>query len=195
VEGVRPSGSTAINDHLYVALHELDAQQGRRVIILLSDGIDVDSVLDMRDIEWKAGRVQSVIYWIRPGSGAVLDKRRASVWRDSEAQLRQTESLEETVTSSGGRVHVLERMEGAVAAFEEILQELRDQYVIGYYPSINRNDGSWHDVDVRVDEPGVTLRVRGGYYDDEYPSARPVRSSPTLSAPTAVGNPSSEPGK
>jgi VWFA-related protein len=190
MDAVRPAGSTAINDHLYVALHELDARQGRRVIILLSDGIDVDSVLDMREIAWKAGRVQSVIYWIRPGSGAVLDRRRASVWRNAENQWQQTAALEETVISSGGRVHVLDRMEGAVAAFEEILQELRDQYVIGYYPSINRNDGSWHDVDVRVDAPGVSLRFRGGYFDDEYRSGD--SGHPQLSAPMRDAPPGSE---
>ena len=168
METVRPTGSTAINDHLYLALQELDARQGRRVIVLLSDGLDVDSVLDMAQVEWKAGRVQSVVYWIRPSSGADLDKKRASVWRDAQTQRQETEALQHTVTSSGGQVHVIEHIDSAAGAFQEILRELREQYVIGYYPSSNRNDGAWHRVEVQVDSPSVDIRVRGGYYDDEF---------------------------
>jgi Ca-activated chloride channel homolog len=168
VDRAAPSGSTAINDHLYLALHELDARQGRRVIVLLSDGLDVDSVLDMADVEWKAGRVQSVIYWIRPTGGADLSKEHASVWRDAAAQRREGDALAETVRASGGREVVIEDLGDAPRAFREILGELRDQYVLGYYPLSNRNDGAWHQVEVRVAAPGVKVRVRGGYYDDEY---------------------------
>ena len=168
MKSVQPRGSTSINDHLYLALQELDARHGRRVIVLLSDGLDVDSVLDMADVEWKAGRVQSVVYWIRPASGGDLDKERASVWRDALAQRRETDALEQIVTSSGGRVHVIDQIDSAAGAFQEILRELRDQYVIGYYPSSNRNDGAWHRVEVKVSAPGIDLRVRGGYYDDEF---------------------------
>jgi Ca-activated chloride channel family protein len=168
MDQVEPTGSTSINDHLYLALQELDIRQGRRVIILLSDGVDVDSVLDMADVEWKAGHVQSVIYWIRPSTGADPSKKRASVWRTAEAQLRETDALATTVGTSGGRVHSIEEIDDAADAFRAILSELRDQYVIGYYPSRDLDDGTWHTVLVRVDEPDVDIRVRGGYYDDEF---------------------------
>jgi Ca-activated chloride channel family protein len=168
MDEVEPTGSTSINDHLYLALQELDIRQGRRVIILLSDGVDVDSVLDMADVEWKAGHVQSVIYWIRPSTGADPSKKRASVWRTAEAQLRETDALATTVDTSGGRVHSIEEIDDAADAFRAILSELRDQYVIGYYPSRDLDDGTWHTVLVRTDEPDVDIRVRGGYYDDEF---------------------------
>ncbi|HVS62710.1 MAG TPA: VWA domain-containing protein [Thermoanaerobaculia bacterium] len=167
VDRVTPSGSTAINDHLYFALSELGARPGRRVIVLLSDGLDVDSVLRMADVEWKAGRVQSVIYWIRPTFGAELDRPLASVWRDDAQQRREIEGLRETVRSNGGREYVIERIEDASTAFRELLAELGDQYVLGYYPTRNENDGAWHQVEVRVDEPRVDVGVRGGYYDSE----------------------------
>jgi Ca-activated chloride channel family protein len=167
VNAVTSSGSTAINDHLYLALKELDSQQGRRVIVLLSDGLDVDSVLGMADVAWKVGGVQSVIYWIRPSSGADLSEDHASVWRDVAAQRQEIEALERTVSSSGGRVYEIADIENASETFQEILRELREQYVLGYYPDNNRNDGTWHEVQVRVRSPGVRVRARGGYYDDE----------------------------
>lgn len=167
VERASPSGSTAINDHLYFALSELGDRPGRRVLVLLSDGLDIDSILRMVDVEWKAGRVQSVIYWIRPTFGADLHEPHASVWRDSASQRRESEGLGETVRRSGGQEYPIERIEDAPLAFRELLAELRDQYVLGYYPGKNDNDGAWHEVDVKVDSPGVKVRVRGGYYDDD----------------------------
>jgi Ca-activated chloride channel family protein len=166
VDRIEPGGSTAINDHLFLSLKELEARQGRKVIILLSDGLDVDSVLDMADVDWKAGRVQSVVYWIRPVWGADLERQHSSVWRDSIEQRREVDALAQTVETSGGRTIDLERIEDAETAFREILQELREQYVIGYYPSRDLDDGAWHRVEVRAASPGAKVRVRGGYYDD-----------------------------
>jgi Ca-activated chloride channel family protein len=167
MERIGSGGSTAINDHLYLALQELSSRQGRKVIVLLSDGLDVDSILSMEDVRWKAGRVQSVLYWIRPAGGADLEKRHASLWRDASEQRREIEALGQAVRESGGRQRAIERSAEAPEAFRDILLELRDQYVLGYYPTVNRDDGAWHRVEVRVDAPGVELRVRGGYYDDE----------------------------
>jgi VWFA-related protein len=163
-----PTGSTAINDHLFLSLKELEARQGRKIIVLLSDGLDVDSALDMADVDWKVGRVQGVLYWIRPVWGADLDQRHASLWRDATAQRREIEALTGAVETSGGRTVTIEHIEQATTAFRDILAEQREQYVIGYYPSIDLNDGSWHKVEVRVSAPGTKVRARGGYYDDEF---------------------------
>ncbi len=162
---VEASGGTAINDHLYLALKEIESRQGRQVVVLLSDGLDIESVLDMTDVAWKAGRMQSLIYWIRPARSAGLDSSYCSVWRDPDAHRREIADLERVVRSSGGRIREIGYIDDAAAAFREILQELREQYVLGYYPSDNRNDGAWHTVVVR--SGGVQVRARGGYFDDQ----------------------------
>ena len=77
------------------------------------------------------------------------------------------EALASLVDSTGGRICRIARTEQAAEAFRHILRELREQYVIGYYPSNNRNDGAWHDVRVLVRAPGVRVRARGGYFDDQ----------------------------
>ncbi len=164
--GVAASGGTAVHDHLYLALKELDGRQGRQVIVLLSDGIDGESVLDMVDVAWKAGRSPSLIYWIRPSSPNRTDTH-YSIWRNAETSQRELDRLEHLVKTSGGRIREIEHIGQAPEAFREILRELREQYVLGYYPSLNRNDGAWHDVRVKVRAPGVRVRTRGGYVDDE----------------------------
>ncbi len=50
-------------------------------------------------------------------------------------------------------------------AFQGILGELRDQYVLGYYPLVSHHDGSWREVEVKVKRPGLEVRTRGGYFD------------------------------
>lgn len=167
LDTVEARGGTAINDFLYAGLNLLDLRQGRRVVILLSDGIDIESVLAMEDVLWKAERSQALIYWIRlrdPDAASVV--ARYSAWRDAEGHRRERTRLSRLVTGSGGRVVDLTSIEDAPAAFREILAELREQYVLGYYPSLNLNDGRWHRVKVRVDGFGLSVRVREGYVDD-----------------------------
>ena len=160
---VEAGGGTALNDHLYLALKLLEERQGRRVIVLLTDGVDVASVLGMRDVEWVARRSQALVYWIRLGG---IGAGHSSAWRDVEGHRKELERLEDLVASSGGRIHQLSSIEETETAFASILRELREQYVLGYYPSRNLNDGSWHKVRVRLGRPGLSVRTREGYLDN-----------------------------
>jgi len=166
VAAARADGGTAINDHLYLALKALESHQGRRVVILLSDGVDVESALHMADVRWKAGRSSALIYWIRPSAAALERFNYYSAWRNPDEHRQEIDALVQAVSDSGGRIHDIERLEDAPRAFREILAELREQYVFGYYPKENRNDGAWHEVRVRVRASGTRVRARGGYYDD-----------------------------
>ncbi len=161
---VSARGSTALNDHLYLALKLLEPRQGRRVVILLSDGIDVASVLRMDEVLQTVRRSQALIYWLRLRTGDT-GTGHSSAWRGPESHRREFELLKSAVEESGGRILVLGDVAETGAAFTEILQELRDQYVLGYYPSLNLGDGSWHPVRVRVKGRGLKVRTRQGYVD------------------------------
>ncbi|HEV8577702.1 MAG TPA: VWA domain-containing protein [Thermoanaerobaculia bacterium] len=159
--GVKSAGGTAVNDFLYLSLKALDTRQGQRVVVLFSDGSDVHSVLPAADVLWKARAGQSLIYWIQLGG---KHKSFTSSWRDYEANDREYENLEKAVKESGGRILPIERAEELESAFRNILQELRQQYALGYYPSNARGDGSWHKIDVNVRGFG-RVRTREGYAD------------------------------
>jgi Ca-activated chloride channel family protein len=165
--GVEATGGTAINDHLFAALSKLEARQGRRVVVLFSDGADVHSVLNMEEVLRKARLSQALVYWIfLPETG---DEEGApsytSAWRNIEGNKLQFRQLRESVRESGGRVHPLESLDQMDEAFAGILAELREQYVLGYYPTVAQGDGSWHAVKVRVKKSGLDVRARGGYLD------------------------------
>lgn len=166
IGALQAEGGSAIQDHLYTALSTLDSRQGRRVVVLLSDGIDVHSTLRAEDVRWRMERGQSMVYWIELTESLEDDTvGTVSPWRGVSEHRQERTALIELVEASGGRRIRIDDAQQAPAVFAEILRELREQYVIGYYPTHNDDDGSWHAVKVSVRERGLTVRTRAGYVD------------------------------
>lgn len=155
---------TAINDHMYMALKALDREEGRPVIVLLSDGVDVESVLDMENVLWRAKRTQPLFFWIRPAKALPPEKfNYYSQWRDPERHRSNILGLAELVEESGGRIFEITEFEDAPQIFQEIAAELREQYVLGYYPTADLDDETFHRVTVRAE--GARTHTRSGYFD------------------------------
>lgn len=168
--GARGQGGTAVNDNLYTALKLLESRQGRRLVVLLSDGIDSHSVLDGDAVLASARRSRAMVYWIRllePGRSADDDEpQMVSAWRTPADYRRQAAALRELVELGGGRIIPVHTSAEIEPVFVGILRELRAQYALGYYPDARRRDGSWRRVKVRVENPGAEVRTAGGYLDD-----------------------------
>lgn len=160
----RASGGTSLNDHLYVALKLLEERQGRRLVILLTDGVDLTSVLTMQQVMETARRSQSLVYWIRLGEPEPRVSR-FSAWRDGKGHEQELRGLEQLVSATGGSIVTVSRISEITSAFVAILDEIRNQYVIGYYPTENLANGRWHRIKVRVESPGLRVRTREGYLD------------------------------
>lgn len=159
--GLETRGGTAVNDHLYLALKLLEERQGRPTVVLVSDGADVVSALTMEDVLWKVRASPAILYWVRLGSRAAAY---SSSWRSWQATQRERDLLDRAVRESGGAVFTAATPAAAAAALREVLQDLRAQYVIGYYPP-GRGAGRWRPVEVRVRRPGYEVRTRSGYID------------------------------
>ena len=162
VEGTKAAGGTALDDHLYAALRLLDERPGRRVVVLLSDGADVTSALTAGDVRWKVQRSDAAVYWLRlrPGNEPSF----SSAWRNAEGNDRELAGLEQVVAESGGRVEPVAKGVDLAAAFSAVIAELREQYVLGYYPRDLHRDGRWRAVEVRATN-GARLRYRPGWVD------------------------------
>ena len=112
-----------------------------------------------------------MIYWIRlsrQSGGMAPDEpgtKLQSAWRGADEYRRQFSLLQRVVEESGGRIIKVVRLEEIERVFVQILQELREQYVLGYYPSERQNNGSWHRVRVKVKRRGVDVRTHEGYVD------------------------------
>lgn len=163
---VAAAGGTAINDYLYLGIERVQERQGRRVVVLLSDGVDVTSVLLMEQVRQAIRMNQAVLYWIVPpmGEGGGNAGHRSS-WRDPDEHERERELLAQTVLESGGRIVELESLEQTSRAFETVLRELRSQYVLGYYPPVTGRSGTWHPTEVKAGDGRLKIRSRVGYYE------------------------------
>jgi Ca-activated chloride channel homolog len=161
---LRAAGGTAVNDMLYLALRSLEARQGRRVVVLLSDGVDVHSALSAEEVLWAQGVSDAAVYWIQLADAGEFDRVR-SARRSVDEHGRERAGLLQVVERSGGRVVRVDSVAEIAAAFTGILAELRSQYVLGYYPTVDVDDGRWHDVEVRVAAPRLSVRTRRGYFD------------------------------
>ena len=163
-------GGTALQDHLFVALELIAQRQGRRVLILLSDGVDTHSVVGMPHVFEVARKTNALVYWIRISGGNDPRARDASVhmtsaWKDGVQYREQLDLLSQVVDESGGRILDVGALNEIRPVFIDILKELREQYVLGYYPNNKRNDGRWHKVKVGAVGDGVEVRAPKGYID------------------------------
>jgi Ca-activated chloride channel family protein len=169
--GVTAHGGTALSDHLYLALKLLEERQGRRVVILLSDGVDTHSALSMQEVLFKARQSQVLIYWIRledelpTPKGSVDTPSLFSAWHDKDWYREHLRLLRGAVGESGATITSVRKLDEIRPAFRGILEELREQYVLGYYPKDRKHDGSWRKIKVKVDRSGVRILTREGYLD------------------------------
>ena len=165
LDGVQAAGGTALNDAVFLSLLRLGARQGRKVVVMLSDGIDPHSALAMAEVREAVRNDPAVLYWVRLVKGPDPDaQQHISVWRTPQQHRDELALLRETVLESGGRILEIQDIETVPEAFATILEELRAIYVVGYYPK-NRGSGKWRKVSVRVERPGVELRTQSGYLD------------------------------
>ena len=167
LSGIEAQGGTALNDALYLGLNRLRGRQGRKVIILVSDGVDIESVLAMDQVQKIARHSQAVLYWLRlRRQDEVLPLTEIfSAWRDGQGHRRELELLRSTVLESGGRIETLDSLEQIQVSLQTLLKELREQYVLGYYPGRSKGSGTWHDLDLQVRGEGLQVRTQEGYLE------------------------------
>lgn len=163
LRGVSAEGGTALNDALYLAVKRLEPLQGRKIAVLLSDGVDIESVLSIAEARALA-RGQVTLYWLRLGKGPGPRASLSSAWRDGPEHAREIEQLSATVAESGGRIIELSSEQEIPAMFKALLQELRDQYVLGITPRQTGGKGTWHEVRVEA-KGGVRARTQSGYVE------------------------------
>jgi hypothetical protein len=108
-------------------------------------------------------RSDATIYWLRlssPQGGQSF----SSAWRDAAGNDAEVAGLEAAVGASGGRIEALAKGVDLTVAFTAVVAELREQYVLGYYPRDLHRDGRWRALEVRA-VPGLRLRYRRGWVD------------------------------
>ena len=149
IDRMRAWGGTALYDVVVDALKRLERLTGRRSLLVFSDGDDQSSHATLEAAVAHAEGSDATIYAIGQGR-AVRTRELQSV-------------LNRFATISGGRAFFTEDVSRLDKFFEEILEDLSNQYLISYsYPDPER-DGQWHKVRLEVGNSDYQVRVRPGY--------------------------------
>ena len=148
---ISPKG-TLLYDAVYLAAHDkLRSEVGRKALILLTDGEDQGSQSKLQDALEAAQKSDAIVY-------VLLISDRGVAMGTGPGYMKKL--CEET----GGRViNVGNNQQKLQKAFDQISDELRSQYSIGYTPSNNRHDGSFRKVEIKTKE-GYKVQSRKGYY-------------------------------
>jgi VWFA-related protein len=154
-----PKG-TVLYDAVYVASHEKLAQEtGRKALILLTDGEDQGSDKKIQDAIEAAQRANAVIYVILIADRGFYAGSMISMGYSGDYMMKKM------TDATGGRViDVGNNGKKMEAAFDQIEQELRTQYVASYTPTNNKLDGTYRKVDLQCKGDGLKAQVRKGYY-------------------------------
>jgi VWFA-related protein len=150
-------GGTHLYDAVYLAATEMmKGQVGRKVIILLSDGVDQGSTIERDRAIEAAQKADLIIYSIDVSDPSFYWRRGGGFGGSS--------SLKKFSEETGGRVIHVDRPEKTAAAFQELADELRTQYLLGYSPTNTRHDGAFRKIRVKVRGGNYKIQARNGYY-------------------------------
>ena len=152
----KPEGGTSLFDTIVTASTYLHPYAGRRVLVIVSDGIETTShITDFDSVVQRVLADDCQVYVVQTGlyEGANL--------RALAAERR----MEQLTTQTGGAVYIPKTTDQLDDAFDQIAADLSQQYVLSYYPSADTRDGRVHLLDLRVKTRNdVRLRARKGYY-------------------------------
>jgi Ca-activated chloride channel homolog len=147
-------GMTALNDAVLQAAKDLSKRpEKRRAIIVLSDGADTKSGATLEKALNAALAANATIYTVD-----MSDPQMNQVARMSAAG-----ALKNYANKSGGRFVSKPGGRALDEAFREILQELSNQYTIGYRPKNTARDGRWRAIQLKLSRPELNARTRNGY--------------------------------
>jgi VWFA-related protein len=150
IDSTAAEGGTALYDALYAAFRRLKEHEGRKAIVILSDGEDTNSKFSYQRVLEAAKTNEVLIYSIGLGV-SVLDVATHSV-------------LKTLAEETGGRAFFPGRAEELEGVYQRISQELRSQYYITYSPSNEDWNGKWRKIKLSASKKDVEVRTRKGYY-------------------------------
>jgi len=158
VDRVRMGSATALYDALYLGAQALDTRQGRKVLVVITDGGDTVSRVDYKEAVRAAQEAEAIVYSI------IVVPIEASAGRDTGGEHALIQISEDT----GGKYFYATSVPQLDDAFQKISDELRTQYLLAYYPSQRFSDSSFRRIEVKIDGASggspFTVRHRTGYY-------------------------------
>ncbi|MGO9124430.1 MAG: VWA domain-containing protein [Terriglobales bacterium] len=158
IDHVHYGSATALYDAIYLGAQAVDRRQGRKVMVIITDGGDTVSRVDYKDAVRAAQEAEVIVYSI------IVVPIEASAGRDLGGEHALIQISEDT----GGKYFYATSIPQLDEAFRKISDELRTQYLLAYYPSQHSSGSNFRRIEVKVTgtSAGAALAAhhRTGYY-------------------------------
>ncbi len=148
VDRLAPWGSTALYDVLLRGVEMLGRQPGRKALVIFTDGEDQGSHATINDVERRLQSSDVTLYMIGQGRGVTMESLR--------------KIMERLSVPTGGRALFTDSVDELHTAFADLLDELSNQYLLGYQSTNSKRDDAWRKIKVDVDGHH-DVRARQGY--------------------------------
>ncbi|MBA3806358.1 MAG: VWA domain-containing protein, partial [Acidobacteria bacterium] len=151
---LRPTGSTVLNDAILRAARDLSVRpEKRRAIIVISDGADTRSTASSEKALNGALSANATVYTVD-----MMDPQAAA-----SEKLAAASALKNLANKSGGRYVSAPGGKTLNEALTNIVEEMSNQYTLGYRPSNPARDGRWRAIDLKLVRTELKVRTRNGY--------------------------------
>jgi Ca-activated chloride channel family protein len=149
----KAKGNTALYDAIGVYLTSTAGQDGRKVMLVYTDGGDTTSSMTFADLYNLLKASDATVY-------AIGELEHQSSLTRSDQRMR----LQQIAEATGGRAFFPVSVKDLDHMYEQVLAEVRAQYTIGYAPTSTTTDGAWRKVEVKAKRKDVRVRSRKGYF-------------------------------
>lgn len=174
-------GGTTLYDAIFLGSTDvMQKQQGRKAIVVLTDGEDRGSMETMNNAIAAAQRAETVVYAIYfqgeqhgyggSGRGGYGDRGGfpGGGGRGGEQRVDGRKVLEQITRETGGRMFEVSGKQTFAAIYTQIGEELRSQYRLGYVPDANAAAAGFHHIELTLPrDKKLFIQTRGGYYGSE----------------------------
>lgn len=170
-EGNTTYGSTALYDSVFLAAEEQLAKvDGRKAILLLTDGVDTSSKVSYEQALAAIIKSGAVIYVVSKAQAMLQNLGKAGRYFNREV-VRIFENAErlmaELSRKTGGQMYSPLKDEELKDVYEKVARELKQQYILTYVPKNEKRDGRLRYIKVFLTRPGYTARTRDSYYSPQ----------------------------
>ena len=155
---------TVLYDAIYLAANDkLRTEVGRKVIVVITDGVDQGSRLTLNQAVEAAQKSDAVIYSIDYSDPGAYGGGYGIMFGGGGGESYLRKMSDET----GGHVFKVDRKHSLDDIFKQLQEEMRTQYAIGYAPQNDTKDGSYRKIDIKLlgkDYKDYKVQARKGYY-------------------------------
>jgi Ca-activated chloride channel homolog len=154
---LKSEGGTSLYDAIFLASHELEFRNGRHVMVLVTDGGDTTSSVNYHQALEAAQLADTILYPVLV----------VPITNDAGRNVGGENALTTLAAGTGGRVFTPSLGAQLDRAFDDILRELRTQYLIGFYPKdVPAGKDRFHTLKVTVQGRNLRVSTRSGYYGE-----------------------------